>query len=427
MHKREHINGLLLLYHHPFVENASTIMEFVDAFSKYSQYKVWKVNTVMGFPEKLDELSFHGILLHYSLFGGRKYIPDNKFSEYIKSCQESYKVAFFQDEHHYCQQRFKFINEYKLDCVYTLLEPEFFADVYYKYTSVPKCVYHLPGYASEKMMAAGQAYGLEDSLRSIDIGYRGRRLEAYMGAGSQEKGEIAEYFARHADETGLSLNLGIHEKDRLYNEQWYKFLGNCKAVLGVEAGVSVFDLEDGVRNEYDRVMKSNPGADFFELGKDLLERWEDNIYYRTISPRHFEAAAFRNCQILFEGKYSGIMKPMNHYIPLKKDYSNFEEVIRLFKDAALRKELTDNAYRDLIESGHYSYQEFIKGFDRELNELNWESSVSHEQCARVEQILAENLIYRYLLGRVRAVKQYEFIGKDTLVRLYRKFISRDSD
>ena len=59
-----------------------------------------------------------------------------------------------------------------------------------------------------------------------------------------------------------------------------------------------------------------------------LPRWEDNVYYRTISPRHFEAAAFRICQVLFEGRYSGVLEPMVHYIPLKKDFSNIDEVIR---------------------------------------------------------------------------------------------------
>ena len=58
----------------------------------------------------------------------------------------------------------------------------------------------------------------------------------------------------------------------------------------------------------------------------LLYQYEDNIPYRTISPRHFEASALRLCQILLEGKYSGVMRPMVHYIPLKKDFSNFDEV-----------------------------------------------------------------------------------------------------
>jgi hypothetical protein len=69
---------------------------------------------------------------------------------------------------------------------------------------------------------------------------------------------------------------------------------------------------------------------------------------------------------MYEGKYSGAMQPMVHYIPLAKDFSNWEEVVRRFGDRELRREMTENAHRDLIDSGRYSYPEFIDHFDREL-------------------------------------------------------------
>ena len=53
----------------------------------------------------------------------------------------------------------------------------------------------------------------------------------------------------------------------------------------------------------------------------LLAQYDGKgVYYLTMSPRVFEAAAVRSCQILFEGRYSGILEPMVHYIPLKKDF-----------------------------------------------------------------------------------------------------------
>ena len=69
------------------------------------------------------------------------------------------------------------------------------------------------------------------------------------------------------------------------------------------------------------------------MEKGALGGWDWKIPYRTISPRNFEAAAFRVCQILYEGHYSGVMEPMRHYIPLRKDFSNFDEVVERFRDA----------------------------------------------------------------------------------------------
>ncbi len=42
---------------------------------------------------------------------------------------------------------------------------------------------------------------------------------------------------------------------------------------------------------------------------------------------------------------------MRHYIPLQKDFSNFEEVVERFRDEGLRRELAENAHAEMIESG----------------------------------------------------------------------------
>ena len=90
-----------------------------------------------------------------------------------------------------------------------------------------------------------------------------------------------------------------------------------------------------------------------------LARWDGVVDLRTIGPRHFEAAAFRVCQVLFEGRYAGVMEPMRHYIPLRKDFSNFDQVVARCATPSVRRELTENAHRDLIASGDYDYAQFV--------------------------------------------------------------------
>jgi hypothetical protein len=67
--------------------------------------------------------------------------------------------------------------------------------------------------------------------------------------------------------------------------------------------------------------------------------------------------------VLFDGHYSGAMEPMAHYIPLHKDFSNFDEVMELIRDPQLRRELVENAHRDLIASGEWSYGRLIAQLD----------------------------------------------------------------
>jgi len=406
------INGILLIYHYPLNINAPTILQHVEAFSRHSQFKVWSINTQKGFPPGLQSLRFRVVLLHYTLFGFWPYEQLNdQFLRYIAESKDSYLIAFFQDEYRFCKPRFDFVNHFGVDCIYTLLEPNQFDAVYGKYTKAKSLIYTIPGYVSDELVELGKRLTKPDEERNIDIGYRGRRLEHYMGKGAQEKIDIARIFSERSRVLGLTLNIGTEENQRIYSEGWYKFLSDCKGCLGVEAGVSIFDLEDKVRTRCERLLSENPGLSFAELSSKLLDQWEDNVYYRTISPRHFEAAALRVCQILFEGRYSGIMQPMVHYIPLKKDFSNFDEVIRLFRNRDMRHQLTDNAYRDMIASGTYSYRSFIESFDEHLFDKGISSQINKDEAKKVSAVLAKVRIYSYFLTFLKMIRYYPFPGK----------------
>jgi hypothetical protein len=180
-----------------------------------------------------------------------------------------------------------------------------------------------------------------------------------------EKHEIGVRFGELARDSGLRLDLAAGEGDRLYGDDWYCFMANCRCMLGVESGVSCFDLEDEVLDEFTQRLRDGLPVGIEDL--ETLPRWEDVVYYRTVSPRHFEAAALGVSQVLFEGRYSGVMEPMVHYIPLRKDFSNFDEVLARIRDEELCRELADNAYRDLIASGEWSYAKFVKGVDATLD------------------------------------------------------------
>lgn len=416
-------NAILLLYNHSLRSDASTIMEHVNAFERYSKFKVWKINTETGFPKGLRGLKFTVVVLHYSLFGTGKYCLGPAFLEYLGECESSYKIAFFQDEYHYCQQRFRFIDSYAIDCIYTLLETDYFEEVYKKYTRVPKVIYTIPGYVGDDLLKASATYSKIDEERTIDIGYRGRRLPFYMGGGAQEKSEIADLFVSRLQRSDMTIDIETREEKRLYGNDWHQFLGNCRAVLGVEAGVSIFDIEDVVRTRCEALLSARPGISFAEVYRELLEPWEGRIYYRTVSPRVFEAAAFRCCQILYEGKYSGIIKPMIHYIPLKKDFSNFDEVIQFFKDRELRREMVEETYKSLIASGRYTYRVFIKNFDNELIGMGMKPAISEGDIDRVNRTLNRDVLRRTVYTKIKRLRTVQFPGRKELVKLYRNFVT----
>jgi hypothetical protein len=384
------VSTVLLLYHRPVswrFRDASTVNEHVEAFARHSRLPVWSYNTALGTLQGLQELDFDAVVLHYSLFGGAVdgYFLDEGLRDLLART-ESYKAAFFQDEHHYCQQRFAFLDRYAIDCVFTCLEPSEFGKVYGAYTRVPRLVSNVPGYVGEAVLEAARRFAIPDEERTIDVGYRGRPLAPYMGRGALEKSVIGSEFARRAAGSGLRLDIELTERGRLYGDDWWRFMASCHAMLGVESGVTVFDLEDEVRTEYEALVAQGVSPTIERLEEGTLGRWEGRVYYRTISPRHFEAAAFRVCQVLFEGDYSGAMEPMVHYIPLRKDFSNLDEVVRLVRDPEVRRELTERAHADLIASGRWGYSRLISSFDDVLVDagLEPESAPARE---RVDAVL----------------------------------------
>jgi SAM-dependent methyltransferase len=357
----------LLIFHTVDGVSASTTFEHINAFDM-SRFNIMGVNVENGFPPDLTGMEFDIIILHYSLFGIWPYSLNSQFLDFLERAANSYKVAMFQDEYRYCRNRFDFINNYNINCIYTLIEPEFISLVYGRYTGVPRIIYTLPGYVGTELVALADQFYLPDHSRPIDIGYRGRRLDYNLGIGAYEKHYIGEAFKHTLKDPTLVLDVETEESKRIYGEAWHRFLAGCKGTLGTESGVSVFDIDDRVLETYELLKSFVSDVNFDDFWNRYLHRYEGNIYYRTISPRHFEAAAFRVCQILFEGKYSGLLKPMVHYIPLKKDFSNIDEAITLFKDSSTRRELTENCRRDLIASGNYSYMSFMTEFD--LNLIN---------------------------------------------------------
>ena len=404
------VNGIILLYNLPFKDRAAfTIAEHVNAFSAYSQFKVWTVNTTYGLPKSLDYLQFRIIVLHYS----SPLSEDGAVGRYLQRCSSSYKIAFFQDEHHQNSRRFDFINRLGIDCVYSLLEEPQIESVYGKYTNVSKIVHNLPGYVSKDLVAAAQNFSIPDERRRFDVRYRGRRLPFYMGRGGQEKHEIALRFEEHSKGLGLKLDLETEESKRVYGNGWYKFLADSRAVLGVEAGVSIFGTTDEVKIEHDRILEDSPQISFEEMSRMLLAPLEDRIYYRTVSPRHFEAAAFRVCQILYEGKYSGIMQANVHYIALKKDFSNFDQVVSMFEDATVRREIAENAYRDLIASGRYSYSGFVQSFDEQLQAEGFTPDITRAEENRVTRALRAGSLVRIMKRVPYILMVYPYPGRET--------------
>ena len=420
----QRVPGVLLLYRRPvskWFRDAATIDEHIAAFARHSRHPVHACNTELGYPRGLGGATFDAVVMHYSLFGGGgdRYPFSPRFERMLDAMSGTYRVAFFHDEHTHCGQRFAFLNRHRVDCVFTCLEEPEFGAVYGRYTEVPVVVSHLPGYVSESLEQLAPAP--PEAERPLDVGFRARPLAPYMGP--DDKAEMGRGFAQHVKGgagAGLAIDIKVSDESLLPGESWFEFLGSARAVLGVESGTRTFDLEDEVLHDFERAAaeRGGPGkVTLDDLDPAVLARWTDRVRYRTIGPRHFEAAAMRVCQVLFEGSYSGLMEPMRHYIPVKKDFSNFDEVVERIGDEGLRRELAANAHRDLVASGEHTYAALIAKLDAVLAEAGIEPGGSPRA------VLAERALHRGPVAlaaqRARSWLSYNAVASRLLWRVSR--------
>ncbi len=214
----------------------------------------------------------------------------------------------------------------------------------------------LTGYVDDSLARRIAQRGGDLEGRSIDIGYRSAAGWPFYGRHGMLKGLVAEFVDERAPKYNLITDISTAHTDAILGEAWFDFLLDCKYTIGVEGGSSVFDRDGSVLQRVQEYLGTHPEADFDEVEAACFPGMDGDFEYRLLGPRHFEAAMTRTCQILVEGDYQGVFQAGRHYIALKPDFSNLDEVLQAVQADQHRHEITKAVYRDVIESGDYSYK-----------------------------------------------------------------------
>ena len=124
-----------VLFYYSYIEkNASTITEHIDSFNKYSKYRILKWNILWGKIPIFEKLNSKFIIFHYSI-PPEDYHKQYWINESIKSSKDIFKLIFFQDEYHYCNERFAFINKFNINTIYSCVPKESLKNIYGRNTT----------------------------------------------------------------------------------------------------------------------------------------------------------------------------------------------------------------------------------------------------------------------------------------------------
>jgi hypothetical protein len=230
------------------------------------------------------------------------------------------------------------------------------------------------------------------------VGYRARRLPFWLGRLGVEKWRLGEEFARRAGASGLRLDINVEEAGRLYGVQWRRFLESCRTVLGSESGASVFDFTGGLQASVEAYLERRPDVSFEEVESRFLLEHEGRVRLNQISPRCFEAAALRTGMVLLEGGYSAILIPNRHYISLKKDFGNLQEVVGKIRDTAAVQQMVERTHEEIARNPAYSYRSFVAHFDNVVEEEIAARSTRPANAPAVFPVAYPAIGAAYLLG-----------------------------
>lgn len=379
--------------------HANTVLDHIAAFRKLSKHHVRIFNprelTGSRFLE-LDE--FDVVVIHYSLVITSDHYLAPSFRKRLRRFQ-GLKIQFIQDDYRWIDKITAMMRYLGIHVLFTLVPPTEIPKVWdeIRLPGVVK-LNTLAGYVPESLVGL-QTPPIESRL--IDIGYRGRIIPYWLGRLGQEKVWIGEGVLARAEKYGLRCDIAWTENDRIYGRRWNSFISSCKAILGTESGASITDFDESIERRVSMYLAEHPTADFFEVHQKILAPYEGNVRLNVISPKIFEAIALRTALILFPGDYMGIIQPWVHYIPLAKDFSNMDEVAEKVRDIQFLRVITERAYTDIVASGRYSYQTFIRQFD--------------EVVERFGKVYGKRHNVRYQLSRLESKVRYQLLRVERAV------------
>jgi hypothetical protein len=356
---------ILVLYTINDTSVRNTVLEHLYAFKKYApEAKFHYCNVRNRVPRCLASIHYDGIILHYTFLSRRFALDTNEWKELVSGigALKGHKVAIPQDEYDATDKLCYLFKEHGVKTVCTCFHrKEDYLKAYPpEQTGIQYYIPVLTGYVDEEAVAKIEAQAKPYNARLIDIGYRSRKLPYYFGKHSQLKTRIAEVFKKKLKNIEGTYDIANTGGQGLtfFGKDWYAFLLRCKAFLGCEGGASMIDRTGEIRKKVEAYTAKKPDSSFEEVEENCFPGQDHTIECFTFSPRHFEAIITKTCQVLVEGNYSGVLNPHEHYIPVKKDFSDIDKVLTLLKDEKYCQKIIDTAYDDIILKGEYTYRKF---------------------------------------------------------------------
>jgi len=291
----------------------------------------------LPFPSYLKDLDYHLIVLGPTFLCSRyppqllaKVLEEYDFIRNSGAC----KVALPQDDYDCSGVLDDWMVTWNVDMVYSVC-PDSWTTLYPRYLQVGEVRLGYTCYISDAWI---KRWGHPKAFdrRKIDVSYRASKLPAEFGRLGVLKSEIASRFMKSLP-TGhtLRLDISVDPRKMIPGPRWHQFIENSRFCLATPSGSSLLDKWGDFRRLVIEYTSRFPHASFEEIELNCFPG-HDNVYlFTAISPRNIEAGLVETVQIATQGSYSGLMQPYEHFIPLRDDCSNINDVMDMMRDRCM--------------------------------------------------------------------------------------------
>jgi hypothetical protein len=288
------------------------------------------------------------------------------------------KLAFPQDDYDHNRVLDTWLSDWGVGIIFSPLAR--FKDVLYpmsmRTAEVLEC---LTGHVDCVDELIFEHWRKELQTRSIDIGWRAKKLPGYFGRIGALKSEIGERFMKAVSGgRGLRLDISNRADKTLLGTDWLRFLCDCKFTLGSISGSSLLDPDGAIQDRVRQYERRHPHARFQEIERACFPGLDGVYEFAALGPRNLEAAMAMSCQILVGSPHWAPLKPDHHFIELEPDCANVDRVLAEMADRDRVEERIGACYDLLVRSGRYSHPAFVESILKAIDRATSSSDASHE-------------------------------------------------
>lgn len=364
-----------------------------DPNNEYFYFNIYNGRFVEDY-NWIEKKMFDAVIFHYTVMELRGLDQRwNDFLQFMIAVWRDYpckKFIMAQDDYKFTERIWNLALGIKADTIYTIIR-ECDHPVLYPKSKMGeiKIKEVLTGYVEEDYINKLNLQSHRD--RKYDVVYRACKPPYNYGRHSQMKYELATFFNEKLKDCGFICDLGNtdHNRGAMLGDSWFAFLASSRLTVGCLGGAGIADINGKYWRKVEEYMAFHPEATYEETKAVCFPDAEENLT-GMISPRIFDAAITKTCQVLIGEDYQGILRPHIDYIVLDREFGNADEVIKKMKDIDYCEEIANNCYEHVISSRKYTYAKFAEQIVDNMEQKDHVKEDSDDLSKYIERMCKKN-------------------------------------